>query len=251
MSTTEENENEVSAEDTEETAEETAPDSDQPDTEPEESEEEEEDQECGFGLPILFFIIGLAASLIFGWIVFPEFLYCEKKQPIDFNHVLHMEEVDDGCESCHYFRDDGTYAGTPKLEQCTDCHEEMQGDTRDEEILVEQYVATDTEVPWLSYSRQPDCVFFSHAAHVKLAKMECKECHGDIGESTSLKPYEKNWITGYSRDIWGKNLINMLNMKNHTSERMKMYDCAKCHMEKTGRETSVQTKKDGCFVCHK
>ena len=59
-------------------------------------------------------------------------------------------------------------------------------------------------MPWLVYARQPDCVFFSHAAHIYGAEMECRTCHGDIGTSESLKPYEENRITGYSRDISSK-----------------------------------------------
>lgn len=203
------------------------------------------------GLTILFFIVGFTASLFVGWIVFPELLYSKKQQPIDFNHVMHMELVDNGCESCHFFREDGTYSGVPKLAQCVDCHQEVQGDSQHEALFVEEYVSKDKEVPWLIYSRQPDCVFFSHAAHVKLGKMDCVTCHGHIGESTSLKPYESNRVTGYSRDIWGKHLKNNLGLKTNTYDRMKMNDCAYCHLEETGRKSSVSTEKDGCFVCHK
>ncbi len=200
------------------------------------------------GFILLFFILGFVASLIVGWIISPELLYCEKKQPIDFNHVLHMEEVDEGCESCHFFREDGTYSGVPKLAQCVDCHEEVQGESPDEEKFVNEYVANDREVPWLVYSKQPDCVFFSHVAHVKTGGMECVTCHGSIGESTSLKVYEENWITGYSRDIWGKNISGL---KEHTWDRMKMDDCAECHVKNNVKQTSVQTGKGACFVCHK
>jgi hypothetical protein len=55
--------------------------------------------EGGAGGPIiLFFILGLIASLIVGWVIFPKLLYSQKKQPVDFNHALHNEEVEDGCE---------------------------------------------------------------------------------------------------------------------------------------------------------
>ncbi len=203
------------------------------------------------GLTILFFIIGFTTSLFIGWIVFPKLLYSKKQQPIDFNHEMHMTLVKNGCESCHFFREDGTYSGVPKLAQCVDCHKEVQGDTGNEALFVEEYVSKGKEVPWLIYSRQPDCVFFSHVAHVKLAKMDCQTCHGHIGQSTSLKPYEYNMITGYSRDIWGKNPENYLGLKTNTYDRMKMNDCAACHLEETGRTSSVSTEKDGCFVCHK
>jgi hypothetical protein len=197
---------------------------------------------------ILFFICGLIVSLVIGWVVFPKLLYSQKKQPIDFNHVLHNEEVDEGCESCHFFRDDGSYSGVPTLEQCIDCHEEVQGESPDEQKFVEEYVAKDREVPWLIYSRQPDCVFFSHAAHVKLANMECVTCHGHVGESENLKDYQENRISGYSRDIWGENIAGF---KRNSWDRMKMDDCSECHQRLGANQGSVQTEKGGCFVCHK
>jgi len=147
------------------------------------------------GPVILFFLLGLAASLVVGWGVFPKLLYSQKQQPFNFNHALHVGVVNDGCESCHFFREDGSFSGVPKLEQCTGCHEEPQGESADEKTVVSGYVARGVEVPWLVYSRQPDCVFFSHAAHVKMAKMECAACHGPIGESEKLRVYEENRIT--------------------------------------------------------
>jgi len=213
---------------------------------PDEKVKEVKDESGGF--IILFFTVGFVASLVIGWIVFPELLYCQKDQPFDFNHALHMEMVDEGCESCHFFREDGSYAGVPKLAQCVDCHEEVQGESPDEAKFVEEYVEKGREVPWHIYSKQPDCVFFSHAAHVKGAGMDCESCHGHVGESENLKIYEENWITGYSRDIWGKNIAGL---KKNTWDRMKMDDCAECHVANGVRQTSVQTGKGTCFVCHK
>jgi menaquinone reductase, multiheme cytochrome c subunit len=207
-----------------------------------------EKKEDGAGGPIiLFFILGLIASLLVGWVAFPPLLYSQKKQPVDFNHSLHNGLVDNGCESCHFFREDGTYSGVPKLAQCVGCHEEANGEDPEEIKFVEEYVKKEREVPWLIYSRQPPCVFFSHAAHVKNAQMDCKTCHGPIGESESLKPYQQNRITGYSRDIWGE---NMLGIKRNSWDRMKMDDCAECHATSGVSGGSVQTVKDGCLVCH-
>ena len=137
-----------------------------------------EDEGSG-GIIILFFFIGLVASLIVGWVLFPKVLYSQKKQPIDFNHTLHNDLVGNGCESCHFFREDGSYSGEPKLAQCIECHEEAQGSDPEEIKFVEQYVKKGIEVPWLVYARQPDCVFFSHAAHVKAAKMELRDLSRD------------------------------------------------------------------------
>jgi hypothetical protein len=197
---------------------------------------------------ILFFIIGFAASLVLGWGIFPKLLYSQKHQPIDFNHALHVEEVDDGCESCHYFREDGSFSGLPDLESCMECHEDVIGVSEEEEKFVAEYVVPEREVPWLVYSRQPDCVYFSHAPHVITGKMECAECHGHIGESEHSRVYEENRISGYSRDIWGKNISGF---GHEPWERMKMNDCSKCHVRENVNQGSVQTQKGGCFVCHK
>jgi len=214
---------------------------------PKDRETQKNDNSAG-GTITLFFIIGLVASLVLGWVIFPQLLYSHKEQPIQFNHVLHNELVDDSCESCHFFREDGTYSGAPKLAQCIDCHEEVQGESEEEAKFVNQYVLKDREVPWLVYSRQPACVFFSHVAHVKMGDMECVTCHGDVGESESLKPYEANRISGYSRNIWGKNIAGI---KFNSWDRMKMDDCSECHVRNNVNQGSVQTLRGGCFVCHK
>ncbi len=195
----------------------------------------------------LFFILGLVASLVVGWVIFPKLLYSSKEQPIHYDHAKHNELVDDGCESCHYFREDGTFSGVPKLAQCIDCHEEVNGESPEEEKFVREYVEKGREVPWLVYSRQPDCVFFSHVAHVKMGKMDCVTCHGHIGESQELKPYQENRISGYSRDIWGYNIAGF---KRNSWDRMKMDDCSECHQRENVNQNSVQTLKGGCLVCH-
>ncbi|MCG6911213.1 MAG: cytochrome c family protein [Deltaproteobacteria bacterium] len=197
---------------------------------------------------ILFFIIGFAASLIIGWGIFPKLLYSQKRQPVDFNHALHVEEVGGECESCHYFREDGRFSGIPNLATCMECHEDVIGASAEEEKFVTEYVIPEREVPWLVYARQPDCVYFSHAPHVIAGKMTCVECHGHIGESVQSRIYEENRITGYSRDIWGRNIAGLA---QNPWERMKMDDCSKCHVRENVNQGSVQTQKGGCFVCHK
>jgi hypothetical protein len=207
--------------------------------------------EDGVGGPIiLFFMLGLIASLIVGWVVFPKLLYSQKKQPVEFSHALHNvldDLVEKGCDNCHFFREDGTYSGVPTLAQCIDCHQEVNGEDPEEAKFVNEYVVKGREVPWLIYSRQPDNVFFSHAAHVKLGQMDCVTCHGNIGESESLKVYEENRISGYSRDIWGRNIGGF---KRNSWDRMKMDDCAECHRKENVNQNSVQTLRGGCFVCH-
>jgi hypothetical protein len=193
-----------------------------------------------FVIPLVAFFIGFVSLFFVGWVIFPLLLYAEKEQPIDFNHKLHVEELGE-CESCHYFREDGSFSGVPNLANCRQCHEEAVGESPEEAKLVQEYVEPGKEIPWLIYARQPQCVFFSHVAHVKMAEMECITCHGPIGESDHMKPYEYNRLTKYSRDIWGWNIAGF---KKNSWDRMKMDDCAECHEKMTGHRGT-------CFQCHK
>jgi hypothetical protein len=185
-------------------------------------------------------VLGFVLFSALGFWLTPTVLYAEKDQPFQFSHELHMEQVMDGCQSCHYFREDGSFSGIPGLQKCTECHmEEPLGDTPEEKVFAHDYVATGRPVPWKVYSDQPPCEFFSHAAHTENAGLDCAQCHGDHGQSQKLPPYEYNRLTGYSRMIWGKSILGL----GGPPDRMKMDDCAKCH-----RENGV---RDACFVCHK
>lgn len=193
-----------------------------------------------FLLPVGAFAISFVIHLFIGWVVFPKLLYSEKQQqPIDFNHKLHVDEMGE-CEGCHFFREDGSYSGIPPLSNCAECHEEAVGEDPEEAKLISEYLEPGKEIPWLVYARQPDCVFFSHAAHVKMGEMECITCHGPVGESENTRPYQYNRLTKYSRDIWGWNIAGL---KKNSWDRMKMDDCGKCHDE--------HGENNACFVCHK
>ena len=199
-------------------------------------------EDKGLSQGIILFIVAFVVCFAGTTMLFPKLLYSKKDQPFNFDHSLHVYESD-GCESCHYIREDGSFSGIPKLGTCLECHvDEPLGVTEDEAIFVEKYLSKGKEIPWFVYAKQPDCVFFSHAAHTKpAAGMECFQCHGYIENTKTSRPYEENRITGYSRDIWGKNIFGI---KKNSWDRMKMDDCAKCHKKETGHQGY-------CFQCHK
>ena len=203
----------------------------------------------------VYFAAGLLPALFVGWIIYPMALYSEQTQPVNFSHAVHMdpEKVDgiegdteqEKCLSCHGFREDGTFTGVPKLENCMECHDDPDmalGESPEEVKFLKEYVAEEREVPWLVYSRQPDCVYFSHIAHVKMGDMECEICHGDHGKNHKLPVYKENRLTRYSIDIWGRNIAGY---KKNPWDRMKMDDCGDCHIEAGVKENNA------CFVCHK
>jgi len=190
---------------------------------------------------MIMFLSGVVAALAIGWFVFPLALYKSVDQPIQFSHKVHTgETVGLPCEECHSFRDDGRFTGIPALEKCAACHSAQLGSSPDEKKLVDEYVTPNREIPWLSYARQPQNAYFSHIQHVKFANIECRRCHGPHGSTEALRPFEQNRVSGYSRDVWGKNISGI---KSQAWEGMKMDDCAKCHEERG--------VVSGCLQCHK
>jgi hypothetical protein len=175
----------------------------------------------------VIFFAGFIPALILGWVVFPNVLFSQKPQPMNFSHVAHQDST---CEDCHALRPDGTYTGIPGLDKCIECHESPMGSTEDERILVEEYIQQNKPIPWKVYSWQPDNVYFSHAPH-KGAEMQCTTCHRDVSQETTLPAYYENRLTGYSKET------------RYSKGTMQMVDCEKCHAE---RKVSNE-----CELCHK
>ena len=185
--------------------------------------------------------IGLVAGMSAGWLGLPLVLYESLEQPAAFSHAMHTgDAVGLACDDCHGFEAEGCFQGIPGIAKCKECHEAPLGRTTGERDVVERFVAPGREIPWHVYSRQPDNVHFPHSAHVRRAGLPCERCHGDHGRSSELRPFERNRITGYSRDIWGPNLARV---GRQPHEGMKMDDCTGCHRE--------QGVVDSCQPCHR
>ena len=174
---------------------------------------------------MLPFAVGIAAALALGWTAFPRVIYRSRPQPVAFSHKVHGESAGQKCEDCHSFRDDGTFAGIPKLEQCAGCHAAPAGTTTAEKEFIDNYVTPGHEPQWLVYARQPENVYFSHATHVKLGKLKCEDCHRDESRADRPRMHLEDRISGYSGDTQSMNA------------------CVDCH-RKRGLEHS-------CMECHK
>ena len=198
---------------------------------------------AGCVLDLAPFVVGLVVALAVGWLVFPMIMFSEQEQPIRFSHKVHAEEQQMECAECHTVRPDGTFAGLPDLESCMACHEDAIGDDPEEARFVAEYVEKGREVPWLVYQKQPDNVFFSHAAHslkncaschsdIYMKENDlCVHCHPDVASSDSAPTYRENRLTGYSDKI------------------MKMWQCERCHAQHM--EIGQTAASNACFVCHK
>lgn len=188
------------------------------------------------------FFLGLVAALCIGWWLFPMLMYKEVPQPVAFTHASHIELFD--CADCHYLREDGSFSGIPTTEDCLQCHDTPKGDSHAEAEYIEKYAAEEKKVPWLVHQKQPDNVFFSHAAHdiKSCQKMGCHPeweapedlcvyCHPSIDALDKPVPYQENRLTGYSKST------------------MKMADCESCHANPNHQ--GITNANNACFTCHK
>ncbi len=104
-------------------------------------------------------------------------------QPIQFSHNAHVENGV-GCDVCHEFVEKAAFAGMPSIDTCMGCHEGALTDSPEEE-KVRGYAERGEAILWQRVYRAPAHVFFSHRRHVLLGRVECAQCHGDIGSRTA------------------------------------------------------------------
>jgi hypothetical protein len=177
------------------------------------------------------FGVGFILALLLGWFFFGSYfavppLYGKLRQPVAFSHKVHVEDVGMGCETCHYLQKDGLWSGVPKLAQCVQCHQEPMGESEEERKFIEVFVKKDKEIPWLTYSKQPKNVFFSHAAHLKIARFKCQQCHGELGYNDRPPVYVYSKLSRYPQHYV-----------------IVMEECMKCHKK--------YDSPNYCFTCHK
>ena len=162
----------------------------------------------------LLFLLLIILAFIIAFILVLKVLWGGVRQPIAFSHKVHIEN-DLECLDCHQYYEQQAFSGRPVLETCSSCHEELLGESKEEEKLLE-YIRAGKEVEWQRLYRVPEDVYFSHRRHVVLGKIECNACHGDIGQS--LRPPSK-------------------------PIKITMKKCMKCHKD---NEVS-----NDCIACHR
>lgn len=137
------------------------------------------------------------------------------RQPIRFSHKKHTAQGI-GCEVCHTFAQEQSFAAIPTRETCLMCHGSPITKSPEEE-KIREYAKRGEDIPWKRIYWIPSHVYFSHRRHVTMGQIECKACHGAMGEAASPPRYP---------------------LKD-----LKMNDCLGCH-----RQRKVAAE---CLACHK
>ena len=162
-----------------------------------------------------FFLLGLAIGVLSVFLFITAYTAGSKTdQPIAFNHKKHVEQGL-GCDTCHKYFKTQTFSGMPDISVCLECHKDAITKSPEEE-KIRQFAKKKEEIPWKRIYGEPDHVFYSHRRHVVLGKIECKTCHGNIGESE--KPPTRPYVD------------------------MTMGWCMRCH--------KVRKASNDCLTCH-
>jgi Cytochrome c7 and related cytochrome c/Class III cytochrome C family len=177
------------------------------------------------GAPMITF----AAIIAFITLAIPPYLtiipHPAPKEPIHFDHSVHIQTAGLDCTFCHRTTAIGATAGYPEVQQCMFCHQAIsqftvqatglsQSEAQDSLDKIRAAWQQQQPVNWERVHRMPDHVRFLHEAHIN-AGFDCATCHGDVGHMGQVVQ------------------VRTLNMG----------DCINCH-----RANNAPTE---CATCHK
>ncbi len=188
-------------------------------------------------------------------------------QPIHYSHKIHAGANQIECKYCHSSARVSKHSGIPSLNVCMNCHEYIaeyngeedleNGYTRDfytNEIKKlysavgwdednQVYTGNTKPVKWVRIHNLPDFVYFNHAQHAQVAKIECQTCHGPVEEMEIMyqySPLTMGWCidchresnVDKSNEYYQKvhdELSKKYGVEKLTVAQLGGIECAKCH----------------------
>lgn len=171
----------------------------------------------------------------------------EPDQPIKFSHKIHAGENKINCLYCHSSATESRYASIPSTELCLNCHNVIRYGTNTAEVEIDKIhkaVEDGKSIQWVKVYNLPDHVFFSHAQHVKVGKIDCEKCHGDVQNMGRIQQvvdlsmgwcmdchkqtevqFKNNYYTNYKQH----ESLNSGKISKITVEDIGGNNCQKCH----------------------
>jgi len=188
-------------------------------------------------------------------------------QPIHYSHKIHAGANQIECKYCHSSARVSKHSGIPSLNVCMNCHEYIaeyngeedleNGYTRDfytNEIKKlysavgwdeenQEYTGNTKPVKWVRIHNLPDFVYFNHAQHAQVAKIECQTCQGPVEEMEIMyqySPLTMGWCIDCHRESnvdkdneyyqkVHEELSKKYGVEKLTVAQLGGIECAKCH----------------------
>lgn len=170
-------------------------------------------------------------------------------QPIKFSHKVHAGDNKIDCKYCHHTADYSKSAGIPSVDLCMNCHVLIREGTHSGKFEISKIVEAHESkkaVEWVRIHNLPDHVFFSHAQHAGIAKIDCNKCHGAVEEMHIMKQHSDlsmGWCINCHRET-------KVDFKDNAyyDNYMKLHDDLKNGKIDTIRAVNIGA--NDCMRCH-
>jgi len=210
----------------------------------------------------------------------------QPEQPIFYSHKVHAGTNQISCLYCHGGAQDSKQASIPSVNVCMNCHMAISKYEGPDKLVRENGQAVDgtaeiqklyayagwnpatkkynedknsdgmpdgsKPIEWIKVHNLPDHVYFNHSQHVKVGKVQCQSCHGNIQDMPEVYQFSElsmGWCINCHRntkvdfynkaDSSGNKFYSIYekfhrDMKNHkmdsvTVEAIGGTECQKCH----------------------
>lgn len=119
-------------------------------------------------------------------------------QPIPFSHKIHAGDNKIDCNYCHTGVRKSKHANIPSPNICMNCHTTVKTDSKwiqelhsyvDYDTKTKTYGPNQKPIQWTRVHNLPDLAYFNHSQHVKVAGLECQQCHGPVQEMETMYQY--------------------------------------------------------------
>jgi len=199
------------------------------------------------------------------------------EQPIYYSHKVHAGINQINCLYCHTGAEKGRHAVIPSTNVCMNCHKQIneytgaaehplkthEGEPVDGTAEIQKlykYAGYDPTkkdyirnadgtiaakpVEWVKIHNLPDHVYFNHAQHVRVGKIACQRCHGDIQNMDEV--YQSSSLSMG----WCINCHRQTQVQFADNGYYSIYE--KYHAElKAGSRTGVTVEDIGGIECQK
>ena len=210
----------------------------------------------------------------------------QPEQPIFYSHKVHAGTNQISCLYCHGAAQDSKQASIPSVNVCMNCHKGIAKYEGPDQLVRENGTAVDgtaeieklyayagwnsttktynpdnnkdgipdgaKPIEWIKVHNLPDHVYFNHSQHIKVGKLACQTCHGNIQEMPEVyqfSPLSMGWCINCHRET----KVDFYNTKDSTGNKFySIYE--KFHNDlKNHKMDSVTVEGIGgteCQKCH-
>jgi len=171
-------------------------------------------------------------------------------QPIKFSHKVHATDNKIDCIYCHHTVETAKSAGIPSTNVCMNCHELVREGTYSGRFEIQKlltHMEKGEAVHWVRIHKLPDHVFFSHAQHAGVGKLDCTECHGKVEDMHLLKQVE-DLSMGWCLDCHRSRKVNFVGNEYYEETFEEFHE--KIKNNEIDSLTVAELGGENCMKCH-